>query len=31
MSGVLVFPREREPKAVAYLLRERWSAKPETA
>jgi beta-glucuronidase len=25
-----VFTREREPKAVAYLLRERWSAKPET-
>jgi len=26
-----VFTREREPKAVAYLLRERWSEKPETA
>jgi beta-glucuronidase len=25
-----VFTREREPKAVAYLLRERWSTKPET-
>jgi len=25
-----IFTREREPKAVAYLLRERWSTKPET-
>jgi hypothetical protein len=25
-----VFTREREPKAVVYLLRERWSANPET-
>lgn len=25
-----VFTREREPKAVAYLLGERWSDKPET-
>jgi beta-glucuronidase len=25
-----VFTREREPKAVAYLLRDRWSDKPES-
>jgi len=24
-----IFTREREPKAVAFLLRERWSTKPE--
>jgi beta-glucuronidase len=26
-----VFTREREPKAVAYLLRERWSGKDSPA
>jgi beta-glucuronidase len=25
-----VFTREREPKAVAFLLRDRWSGEPET-